>query len=75
MRVAYLIVAEADAAQALGAMRPEICGHLLLARVIMHSMAYHELCEMDRECCGQRAGKKTQSRNGGRGALLMSSTA
>jgi hypothetical protein len=69
MRVAYRIAAEADAARALGAMCPEICGHVLLARVIMHSMAYFELCEMDREFCGQRAGKKTQSRNGGRGEL------
>jgi hypothetical protein len=53
-------------------MRPEICGHLLLARVIMHSMAYCELSEMDREFCGHGLAERRKGATVVAGELLIS---
>jgi hypothetical protein len=64
--------AGADAARALGLTHPRDLWHLLLTRVIMHSMAYCELCEMDRESCEHGLMERRRAATAVAGELLIS---
>jgi hypothetical protein len=60
--------------RALAAVRmpSRICGHLLLVRVIMSSMGYCDLCEMDREFCEHSLTEKGSAATAAAGELLIS---